>query len=241
MAAAWRSAPSFIPATRFVEHDGLVAVVTGVPEPFANTVYVACPPADPEQAWRRLLASVRVPVAAWLRDGVDDAVAAVARDEGFKVAEELPGMVLPLQDLDREEAAPNGLTIERICDAAGHAGYLEVVAAASGLPAERFADTAPLSSVHLVFLDQWLGRIDGRPVATAAAFRDGAEVAQIHGVCTLGNLRGKGYGRAMTLQALRGAADRGCDLAVLTATPLGLPVYRRLGFTQVDLWRTWVP
>jgi hypothetical protein len=50
-------------------------------------------------------------------------------------------------------------------------------------------------------------------------------------------------GRAITLALLRLARERRCDSSVLHATPLGLPVYARIGYRavcDVDL-SVWAP
>ena len=45
--------------------------------------------------------------------------------------------------------------------------------------------------------------------------------------------RGRGVGTAMTAAAIRSAAAAGARSAVLDASPLGLSIYRRLGFEAV--------
>ena len=66
------------------------------------------------------------------------------------------------------------------------------------------------------------------------AFRFGliaiVALAVIWGIATLPDVRGQGIGRAMTLEACRWARSRGREVVSLYATPMGLPVYSRLGF-----------
>jgi hypothetical protein len=56
-------------------------------------------------------------------------------------------------------------------------------------------------------------------------------------------VRGRGIGAAITLEAFADARDEGETDAVLFATELGAPVYRRIGFRDVGasmaryLWR----
>jgi GNAT superfamily N-acetyltransferase len=49
----------------------------------------------------------------------------------------------------------------------------------------------------------------------------------------MADVRGQGIGRETTLHALRDARDRGATLSVLGSSPMGLPVYTRIGFVEV--------
>jgi len=71
----------------------------------------------------------------------------------------------------------------------------------------------------------------GRPLATASLFL-AAGAAGMYNVFTLPEARGEGLGRALTLRALHDAHARGCTLAVLASSRLGLGLYRRLGFRE---------
>ena len=77
-----------------------------------------------------------------------------------------------------------------------------------------------------------VGYLGGEPVCTA-------QTALLHGVAVLFNIvtaagfRSRGFGAAMTLAAMRAARDEGYRTAVLQASPMGEPIYRRLGFTQL--------
>jgi predicted acetyltransferase len=60
-----------------------------------------------------------------------------------------------------------------------------------------------------------------------------AEVAGIFAVATLAEARRRGIGTALTLVPLLEARRRGYRVSTLQATPMGFPVYRRLGFREV--------
>ena len=88
----------------------------------------------------------------------------------------------------------------------------------------------------------YLGTLAGRPVATVKLFY-GAGVAYIGRVVTIPAYRRQGIGTAMTLHAMRTARRAGYRIAVLTASPMGISIYRRLGFIQCCVISTyaWTP
>jgi len=82
----------------------------------------------------------------------------------------------------------------------------------------------------------WLGTVDGRPVATAAA-HVAAGVNDVEMVSTAAGARGHGYGGALTWTAT--TADPSLP-AVLIASDLGRPVYEQLGYEVVTRWQLWL-
>ena len=81
-----------------------------------------------------------------------------------------------------------------------------------------------------------LGTLQGTPVSAAVVYiHDG--VGEVIHVGTLPDARGKGIAEALTRAVTTEAFARGADLISLQATPLGEPVYRRIGFATVDRYR----
>lgn len=78
----------------------------------------------------------------------------------------------------------------------------------------------------------YLGTVDGKAAATSAVFF-GAGVAAVEYVSTLPDYRRQGIGAAMTLRALQEARRQGYRIGVLTASPMGIRLYRRIGFQEV--------
>ena len=66
-----------------------------------------------------------------------------------------------------------------------------------------------------------------------AQFPTASGVAGIWNVGTRPDVRGRGIGRETTLAALRDARAAGHRLSVLGSSPMGLPVYTRIGFVEV--------
>ncbi|SEL64483.1 GNAT family N-acetyltransferase [Streptacidiphilus jiangxiensis] len=81
----------------------------------------------------------------------------------------------------------------------------------------------------------WLAHVDGRPAAACITHDDGAAVG-LYWVATLPDHRSRGAARALLRAALAAHPDRP---ATLTATLLGEPLYRRLGFVEGGLARWW--
>ncbi len=73
---------------------------------------------------------------------------------------------------------------------------------------------------------------DGVPASCVAVVVAGT-VAAVEHVVTRTDLRGRGFGSAITVAALRHAHAMGARRAVLTASPDGEGIYRRLGFERV--------
>ena len=67
------------------------------------------------------------------------------------------------------------------------------------------------------------------PVATATLVLAGG-IAGIHDVSTVPEARGRGIGTAMTAAALQAAHAQGFEIAFLQPSPMGRPLYERLGF-----------
>src|SRR5262249_7777059 len=87
-------------------------------------------------------------------------------------------------------------------------------------------------------LRHYLGVFGGQPVATAALFfAEG--VASVQHVVTHGAFRRQGIGAAMTLLALNRARAQCYRVAVLSASPMGYALYRRLGFRDCCMLSTY--
>ena len=107
-------------------------------------------------------------------------------------------------------------------------------------------DPAQLARVFrpaLIEQPAWRGYVayDGdAPVATSQLVVTG-DAAGVYYVATVEAARRRGCGEAVTRRALDDAAALGCAVASLQASPMGLPVYQRMGFEQVAYYRTYAP
>ena len=159
---------------------------------------------------------------------------------GFALLSDSPGMALDLRGFVGENPLA-GVTIETVDDDAGLATWADINRRGLDLDAERVVPwhaaqdraTRPHGP-----LQNWIARLGGVPVGAAALF-DGGGVAGVYNVVTVPEARRRGIGRAVTNAVLEEAVARGHTLAVLGASDLGLPVYRRLGFREISRLRSY--
>lgn len=147
-----------------------------------------------------------------------------------------PGMAIDLQVLKDEPPRPAGLRIEPVRNPESLKGWSQMVAHAFGMPnwvsEITFRIEASLGlggepTQRLLSLG-WSG---GEPVGASLMFL-GAGVAGLYNMATVPEARRQGIGGAMTLTALLEARDMGYRIGTLHASPLGVGIYRRLGFRE---------
>jgi GNAT superfamily N-acetyltransferase len=146
-----------------------------------------------------------------------------------------PGLAV---DLDRiaEVPRPPGLELEWIRDRVGMDAHAGVLALGFG-EGEREARWAAEVFTRIGFADDtpwrhYLGRLDGQPVATASVLA-AAGVAGIYFVSTAPAHRRCGIGAWITRAALLAARAPDHRHGVLGSSPLGHPIYLRLGFVEI--------
>jgi GNAT superfamily N-acetyltransferase len=169
---------------------------------------------------------------------------------GCHYAVALPGMALDLNALPPDAPTPPGMAIAEVRDAAELQAWAQVVAAGFEFDDSTTAGDALFTIYASVGLGErsagryrfYLAREAGEPVA-ASALCLAAGVAGVGWVATVPAARRRGLGAALTVAPLRAAHAAGYRVGVLQASPMGDPVYRRLGFAeycQADLY-LWSP
>ncbi|HZU66218.1 MAG TPA: GNAT family N-acetyltransferase [Ktedonobacteraceae bacterium] len=145
------------------------------------------------------------------------------------------GMAIDLHNLKEPPSTPTDLTIERVEDEKTMQDWLRAFGPGFDLNEEDLASYSRL--VTCVPPQQhpigpfYLARLHGEPVAASALYCD-PRVAGLCEVCTIPSARRQGIGAAITYVPLLDARAMGYRIAVLQASPMGEPVYRRLGFTS---------
>ncbi len=127
-----------------------------------------------------------------------------------------------------------GLHVSQVRDRAGMSAWVAARAAANGW-GERTANAWLTMHLGLGFeedepLQHLVARREGRPVGTVSVFLDSDGTAGVYHVEVVPSARGQGIASWLTAAAIGLAADRDADRVVLTATPMALGLYRRLGF-----------
>jgi GNAT superfamily N-acetyltransferase len=154
---------------------------------------------------------------------------------GFICQGSAPGMAVQLERLPPELAIPPRLEIVRVSNPAQLKEWVAVAAQGYGEPVEaqqpRLAVHTALGFEEEAPLQRYIARLDGQPVAMSQGFL-AAGVAGIYDVLTVPQARGQGIGAAITHAPLLAARARGYRIGVLEASPMGEPIYRRLGFEE---------
>jgi GNAT superfamily N-acetyltransferase len=154
---------------------------------------------------------------------------------GWVLEDVAPGMAIELQTLDETLYSPASLTIERVREEEGLRTWLRIMTIGSEMPEEGLTLLLELVSRH-GFKDSpsvhyYLGVLDDKPVATSLLYLGGG-VAGIYNVATLPEVRRQGIGSALTVAPLLQARHWGYRIGTLQSTPMGLNLYRRLGFRE---------
>jgi hypothetical protein len=223
------------------EHDGIVLCAGGTWIPMiANTAFRLEPDVSPTELLTRadaffggLARGYTVPV----RDnGEDEDLRAACLAAGLELfGSDTPDMVCaaPLP----ERAAPAGISLREVKDSDGVREFVEVNSAAYatyGMPPEVHPDLfdnpdAVLADpgAHIVVASK-----GDTPVATALVYEsDGA--ATVQWVGTLPGARTSGLGALVTVWVTNLAFRRGASSVSLQASPMGAPIYLKLGYETV--------
>ncbi|WP_027483386.1 GNAT family N-acetyltransferase [Deinococcus pimensis] len=216
---------------------GYALATTFASSPDLNLVYVEpgdAAPFDPVALAARL-GELRVPFLCVVTPGGVSAGASDAlTGAGIPPLSELPIMTVSFDRLREQDADVPGLDIGRVrtsedwkawCAACGDAFDFTEEFARSAEAALRASALDPASRARY-----YVARLDGEPVGTTLAVLGRQEVG-LWCIGTAKAARRRGVGAAMTTAPLLDARGEGYTTARLGATPMGFPVYERLGWT----------
>jgi GNAT superfamily N-acetyltransferase len=149
---------------------------------------------------------------------------------GHSPGEVIPAMGLPLADLS---LVPPALPVERV-------RTQEELALLNAEAFGRSVSTAlsPWHSQTLPHIHVYLLREGGRVLSGGLA-HDLGDTTGIYMMATATDARRRGLAAEVLRALLADARDRGQRAAVLQATALGHPVYRKMGFRDLQAWTCW--
>lgn len=167
----------------------------------------------------------------------------VGRDDDVIEAAERAGMAsfndpAPLMVLDRAVPSahlPRDVRIERVTSAQHVRDVAAVCADAYsvyGMPADVARACLTPRTVLVPDVAAVVAYDSDGPVATASAMVSGG-VSYIAWVGTAQRSMRRGLGDALTRAATAAGLELGADVTALLASPMGAPVYRRMGFDEV--------
>lgn len=228
------------PTGAIEERDGLSLIATGPLLPFLNFAALTRLPDDAAAAVDRARRfyepfGVRFMLAA--PEQIGQALGPVAVSLGMEPGRSVRMLLTPL---DGECAAVKGLTLRRVENAEALRLYIDTMTA--GFGGEPWAAPRILSDpafLRVPGVTHYLGHMDGQPVATAMRLT-AHRIAVVANVSTMPAFRRRGIGEAITWHAALDGREEGCLAAYLQASEMGVPVYRRMGFQQVAVHRTWL-
>ncbi len=239
--ATWVLAGACMEGGRVEQLGGATMVSTGLPLLLFNQVFVV----DGEATREQTAASIRVAVAmlrdsdrrfaVTLRHGLDDAYLPAVTELGLgplDVSPWMPGMALHPVPVPGGVPLPAGHEIRPAVDAQGLSDHADVLAAGFGMPREWAAAFAIEALRRTPGITFYVGYQDGVAVTSGLGARTGRTIG-VYNIATVEAARRRGLGAAMTMRIVDDGAAAGCDVAILQASEMGLPVYERLGFRTV--------
>lgn len=172
----------------------------------------------------------------WVRAGraEDEDLEAAAEAAGFQAVYEMPEMLLRGGKLE-PEPTPSGTELRKLGDESEAPDFWAVAKDAyltNGFPPEVFAGYTDHAGLFADNVAAFIARVEGEPASIAMTIVSDA-VAGIYWVGSREHARGLGLGRAVTVAATNAGLELGAEIASLQASPMGRPIYAKLGYEAV--------
>ncbi len=177
-----------------------------------------------------------------LRAGTDDRHLAAMAGLGLVVLDAdpwMPGMAMSPIPPPGERPPVPGLDIRQVTDAEGIADHIAAAAGGFDMPIAWLEAIITEGLVAHPDAALYVGYAAGSPVCAGLGFRTGRTIG-VYNIATVEPARRRGYGAAMTMRIVDDGLARGCDVATLQASPMGRPIYERLGFRTVVDYRGFI-
>lgn len=159
----------------------------------------------------------------------------ILQKAGFSHKEHDIGMSMKLNTLPNNFEYSKDLKIQTVKNQKSLNDYAAVLTSIFSPPDRHIADYYSLVAKLNLNLERpmklFLAYLEGQAVAISACYFS-QQVTGVYDVCTLPKMQKRGFGSAMTYHALQTAKKSGYELAVLQASPEGINIYKRFGFTE---------
>lgn len=234
------------PDGKYAEVDGAALFVTGLPSSTFNGAIVYGDAGNLDLLTRKVAAFCESSKAPWslsLRESPSGVGDEGMRARGFRLVDKEPAMILPSLQRTPPEL-PKELRIRRVRRPEEMGTFLVTMARGYGIPAGVFRKfLRPKASAALVARPRtawFVGFTEGRAVATSFAVAT-ESLCYTSLVTTIPEYRKRGFGEAMAWRAVLSGREYGCQAGFLRATEMGEPIYRKMGFVEVQRYRTYAP
>jgi GNAT superfamily N-acetyltransferase len=214
---------------RVLEARDLVACNSSAPLPDFNQAALKRPDHKLERSLERLTEHYRAPAVPFRVHVLQRAAGLVDAlvERGFVPGPDLPCMVFEAPHC--EGPVVPGLELRTVRDAAGLEAFARVAFESFGYPTQLAPHVFTPDLLATPHFTMFVGYLDGAAVCCSAILVTG-RIAGIYWVGTVGAVRARGLGAAVTAHAVQQARAQGSGPVCLQASPMGAPVYRRLGF-----------
>jgi ribosomal protein S18 acetylase RimI-like enzyme len=216
--------------------DGVALIDTGLPMRLFNQIIVESSDASID-ALSAAIAIARERAdrfAVTLRAGTDDRFKKLIADLGLAPMSAepwMPGMILAPIPTDAAPS-PAGYEIVQATDENALEDHIRASNAGTGMREDWLRALFKPDVLNADGVSIYTGYVDGKGVTTGVGFRTGRTIG-VYNISTTPEARRRGYGEAMTRRIAQDGAVAGCDLSVLQASPMGLPIYQRMGYRTV--------
>ncbi|MEV4627158.1 GNAT family N-acetyltransferase [Micromonospora sp. NPDC049523] len=157
-----------------------------------------------------------------------------AAEHGLTKRTTLPFMLKNLTAADAQLPATDAPPVRGLTGTEGEL-YQTVMAAGYEGPREIFAVFSSPAVLDHSAMRGYVAEVDGVPVATSFGVVVDDHVG-VFNIAVPPEHRRRGYGRAATAQVLREAYAAGARIAFLHASPMGVGLYRDMGFRVAENW-----
>jgi GNAT superfamily N-acetyltransferase len=220
-----------------VDADGAISWRSQHPLPFlVNSIVRADPGLTPSALVELADDRFRATYEILCLEGRDDDMLEHATSIGAEVGEGDPLQVLDDPASLGDPPSVKGVELRVVTDAGGVADIAAVnrdATAVYGFPYDVFTTVFERPATVLSpDIDAIVAYTDGKPVATAQVF-DYRGTGYVGWVATARDAMRTGLGTLVTHEVIARSRARGATLMTLQASPMGAPVYRRMGFVDV--------